>query len=238
MTLVSDIIKEAFEESGLLTDTEYPTRTQFDKALIRLQRIVDSVYDNEAGVKLTDWYLGNNGVYQAEPTFEFVRSEIYPYQNTRLVANNTSNITVYLPYKPNDGARIQIVDPKGTLGTYTVTLDGNGRSIENSATLAASTDGRTWFYRADQADWVRIAALTSSGDLPFPSQFDDYFIIALAKRLNPKYGSTSHIDSERRFLETRRKLQSQYAQSYQTPIDASLTGSFVRRNLDFYSGRP
>lgn len=235
MTAVKDIIQEAFEESGLLADTNHPTRTQFDKALARLQRIVDGVYDFEAGVKLTDWMLGDADVERVEPSFSFVRDEIYPEQNSRLIATNTTNITVYLPYQPDDGARIQIVDPQGTLATNTVTLHANGRSIESADSVAALIDGRMWFYRADQGDWVRIADLTATGDMPFPSKFDDYFIIMLAKRLNPKYGSISHRDSDARLVDVRRRMQATYAQSYRTPVAPGLQTPYGRSN--FNTGR-
>src|SRR5690606_38163984 len=107
-----------------------------------------------------------------------------PPENSRLIANNTTDITVWLPSDPGPGSRIAIVDPLGTLTSNTVTLDGNGRSIETALTVTPTTD-TTWMYREDSGDWVRVTALTASDEMPFPSEYDDYFIISLAKRLNP-----------------------------------------------------
>lgn len=222
---VKYICTEAFRESALLKDWENPTRLQFEGAVTRLTKIISGVYDYEVGQPLADWNLGSaNRDYVERDTGD--RAYRYaPPENSRLIANNTSAQTVWLPSDPGNGSRIGIVNPLGTLATYAVTLDGNGRSIEGATSVAPTTDTE-WMYRADEGDWVKITALTSASTMPFPDKFDDYFIIMLAKRLNPKYGGMSHMDSERRLAEVRSKLRSTYSQVVNTPIEVGIAKNY------------
>ena len=74
-----------------------------------------------------------------------------------------------------------------TLSTANLTLDGNGRQIEGAATI--TLDNRWPRMRLGcivltLATWVRITDLALADD-PTPRDFDDYWSILLAMRLNP-----------------------------------------------------
>lgn len=76
----------------------------------------------------------------------------------------------------------------GTAGAI-LTLDGNGRYIDRASQQAFQTPipPLVWVYRADLGQWVRAASLTLTDNMPFPPQFDDFFICVLNKRTAPRY---------------------------------------------------
>jgi hypothetical protein len=82
--------------------------------------------------------------------------------------------------------------------TAPVTLNGNGRKIEGAYTVQGLPGGPpgTWFYRADQANWQLLEAMTLFNSTPLPPEFDDLFVTGLAIRLTaldevaPKPGTT------------------------------------------------
>ena len=113
-----------------------------------------------------------------------------PTINRRLIAVNTEALTVYLTVRPQDGARMGIADPFGRLAAFPVTLDANGRTIEGAATKLLNVNGtfQEWFYRADLGQWVKLSTLVDTDPLPFPDEFESFFILMLALRLNPRYG--------------------------------------------------
>lgn len=73
----------------------------------------------------------------------------------------------------------------------TVTLDANGRLIDGATSFDVddTTDSPTeWFYRDDIGQWITLATLVDGDNLPFPTQYDDYFVNELAIRLCPRHG--------------------------------------------------
>lgn len=183
MTTAGEIITAAYREGNLLGINATPTTAQQTEGLKRLNVLLAGVFGNEVGVQLVDLTVG--GTYsQAEAASQFIP------ENVRLVMTLSGATTYQLHPNPHDGQRVAISDVGGNLSTYNVTLSGNGRTIEDAASVTLSTDGlnREWFYRADLGNWVRSAELTADDTFPFPLEFDDYFIILLALRLNPRYG--------------------------------------------------
>lgn len=76
----------------------------------------------------------------------------------------------------------------GTAGAI-LTLDGNGRYIDRAGQQSFQTPipPLTWVFRADLGMWVRTNQLTLTDNMPFPTQFDDFFICVLMKRTAPRY---------------------------------------------------
>jgi hypothetical protein len=76
----------------------------------------------------------------------------------------------------------------GTAGAI-LTLDGNGRYISNAGTQAYQTPvpRMQWVFRADTGIWMPTQDLTATDTMPFPEDFDDFFICVTAKRLAPRY---------------------------------------------------
>lgn len=87
-----------------------------------------------------------------------------------------SETTLATPLEPFDGCRF------GVSGACSVTSD---LTIDGGAT----TEARTWFYRADIGTWIVEAdASDLDDDTQFPASFDDGLAALLAMRL-PDYGA-------------------------------------------------
>lgn len=231
MTLISSIIKDAYREGNIFPLRKVPDAEQTAEALRLFNGNIRSIYGDDAGEGLTDWPLGtfnyespNYGVY---PYTEYAVN--HPTINRRLIVTNTEAKTVWLTPFPQDGARMAIADPFGRLSTVPVTIDANGRTIEGNPTLLLDVDGtfREWFYRADLGQWVRISALTEGDENPFPDDFDNFFIIGLALRLNPRYGREIDEQSAMVFKAERRKFVARYLQSQPLEIDDSISWPFM-----------
>lgn len=185
MTLASAIIKRAYRETNLIPISVEPSANESTEGLDLLNSLVLSTIGNEAGDELYELQVG--GTYDQSA----YASEYIPC-NARLVLSLTAAKTLKLNPLPHDGERLAVTDALGNLATFNLTLDPNGRKIESATTLTLNTNGETrqWMYRADTGNWVRLTSLVAGDQLPFPSEFDDYFITMLAMRLNSRHGQS------------------------------------------------
>jgi hypothetical protein len=219
MTQVSAIIKRAYREGNLIAIGAEPSTAQAEEALDRLNALIAALMGFEVGTDLLDWPLGNDNVQGnidwAEDRWRYV------INNARLIPNMASPQTVFLPPEPQDGTRVAVVDPRQLLATYPLTLDGNGRVIEDVTSLTLNTAGldRQWFYRADLGKWVVVSLLASGDQMPFPLAFDDFFITKLAMRLNPLYGRSMPDASVATLVSMQEKLRARYTQNRDVPAD-------------------
>lgn len=205
MTLASEIISDAYRETNLIPLGVAPNANQITEALNRLNPIVLSCVGNEAGDELKDLnYGGDND--QSSFIVDWIPD------NTRLVFNNSAAVTLDADPEPYEGQRLAFVDNAGNLNTYNVIISGNGRKIEgaSSITLSVNSDARQWLYRADTGNWVKINALASGDTMPFPAEYNDYFVIALAVRLNPRYGQSLSSESFETYKRTRSQIRARY----------------------------
>lgn len=230
MTLISSIIADAFRESNILPLGKAPNTNQATEALRLLNALFSAIYGDEAGEGLTDWPLGNYG--RESPGYDIAYTDQcidHPTINRRLIAVNTEARTVYLTLRPQDGARMGIADPFGRLATVPVTLDANGRTIESALTLVLNTNGlnREWFYRADLGDWVRLTEKADTDEMPFPADFDNFFITLLAIRLNPRYGRVMDDQSAMIYKSERKKFVARYLQSMPLEILDDISWPFM-----------
>lgn len=205
MTIASDIISAAYRESNLIPLGATPNANQVTEGLSRLNTILLTTVGFEAGDELFDFNYGG----EEDEAYKF--TSWAPY-NARAVLNLSTASTITLDPNPKDGQRFAVVDAAGNLSTYNLTIDGNGRKIEGSTTLVLNTNGesRQWLYRADTGNWVRVNTLAASDSLPFPSEFDDYFIIRLAMRLNPMYGQVLTMETMETFRRIRTLMRARY----------------------------
>lgn len=230
MTLISSIIADAYRESNLIALGREPTAGQVTEGLRLLNALFSAVLGDEAGEGLRDWPLGNYGREIADTALtEYQRA--HPPINHRLIAVNDEAITVYLTPAPQDGSRMSILDPFGRLATAPVVLDANGRTIDGTATKTLDTNGLAteWFYRADLGDWVTVTPKLETDEMPFPSDFDNLWMIMLAIRLNPRYGRSLNELSASVFKSERQKFISRYLQSQPLEIDDSISWPFTSR---------
>jgi hypothetical protein len=230
VTLLSSIIADAYRESNLIPIGKDPTTAQVTEGLRLLNALFSAVFGDEAGEALIDWPLGNSGS-QTPDTSLTTQQRQHPNINRRLLATNEAAITVYLSPRPQDGSRMGIADPLGTLATYPVTINANGRMIEDVASLTINTVGltREWFYRADLGEWVRITSKASTDEMPFPSDFDNFFIVYLALRLNPRYGRVIDAQSQMIFQSERKKFVARYLQSQPLEVLDDISWPFMSR---------
>jgi hypothetical protein len=230
VTLVSSIINDAFREGNILPLGKAPTEIQETEALRLLNQLFSTIYGDEAGEALQDWPLGNFGRESPAYDLGWTDQQINrPMLNSRMIAVNEEAKTVFLSLQPQDGARMGIADPFGRLASVPVTLDANGRTIEGTATLALDTDGlyREWFYRADLGNWMRLVGVELTDEMPFPADFDIFFITLLAMRINPRYGREMDQQSQRMYQGERRKFVARYLQSLPLEILDDISWPFM-----------
>lgn len=229
MTTVSTIIDDAFRASNLTATGAAPTSGEITEALRYLNRIVASTIGNEAGEDFVPVAIGSANISRPTgfPWYETVpdNTDWFVPENTRLFLNIEEALTLYLHPEPDDGARVAVVDMGENLATYNLTLNGNGRHIEGSDTLVL--DGSTgnvfeWFYRADTGNWVLYSELSLINEFPFPEEFDDYFIMSLAMRINPQYGKTLDEQALMFWRRAKSQLRARYSVSIPQPVERGL----------------
>jgi len=228
MTLISAIITDAFRESNKIAVGTAPTTAMQTEALTLLNRIFASVMGWEVGENLRQWPVGTTGYVEA-PAGASSDLWVYPPTNSMLACNLSSAQTIYLPQQPSDGARIGVQDLQGNFATYNLTLNGNGRTIEDAATLTLSTNSlnRSWFFRADLGDWVRFTDLALTDALPFPSEFEDFFVIALAIRLAPRLGPPIGAETLAAYKRSQQQFIARYVQSQPLEVNAGISPFYM-----------
>lgn len=236
MTLVSDIIQQAYREFNIPIVGAAVSSAQEDEALDRLNVLVLSVLGQEAGVKFEDVTVGDANVTVGEFCAGTWPTDVPLPSNVRLVANLEAATALLLPPMPEDGARLSVIDAADNFATYSLTLTGNGRLIEAATTAVLTTDSlaRQWFYRADLGDWRRVTDFVAADEFPFPPEFDDLFVTMLAMRLNPRYGRSLGEESAAALSRSRTAFRNRYRQTVTREADASLMLTGGRR--PYYGG--
>jgi len=227
MTLVSEIISDAYRLSNITRVGGSPTSDQETEALRYLNRLVKSVFGNEAGENLRPFPIGDTNISRpAEyPGWTNTPSgDWFVPKNLRVMLNLSAPVDLYLHPEPDDGSRFAALDVIGNLSTNNVTVYGNGRLIEGASTLTLDTDGYNaeWFYRADLGNWVKYAELTTTDTFPFPVEFDDYFITLLAIRLNPAYGAGLDPQSQMIYNRAKSQFSARYSQKIEVGSELAL----------------
>lgn len=210
MTTATEIIQNAYREGNILPVGTSPGVNETTEALARLNNLIVAVFGTEMGENLVDWLVpspqrtaptaanfpqGPQTIFDDSGSLAGNSNAVWPYppKNSRIIYGSVAS-TVYFPEAPDDGSRMAIVQgsgagDSGTAGAV-LTLDGNGRTIEgvNTQAYPSPVTGRSWFYRADLADWRALEPLEAADDMIFPPEFDDLWITMLAIRLAPRYG--------------------------------------------------
>lgn len=218
MTLVSQIITDAYRKTNLIANGASPSTAQVTEGLRYLNRVVKSVFGMEVGDQLEAFPIGDSGIVRPTEypgwTTTPQDGDWFVPQNSRLMLNLGEAVSLYLHPKPSPGARFAVADVANNLSTYNVTVYGNGRLIEGAASVTLNTDGETseWFYRPDTASWTKYATLLSTDTFPFPEEFEDWFIVELALRINPSYGTM--IDDQT--MKVYRRIDKQLKATYKT----------------------
>jgi len=228
MALASEIINLAYREANFRTVDSEPTPTEFSEGLTLLKPLVSNLPGMVTGIRLRPWFVPTpqkTGAVAAQ--YPALSSETspplnikYPPSNSRLMLRDPDDIAIFFQYQPQAGAVMEYVDT-GHAGI--VTLDGNGSffgltgSTEAVVIDPAAGGGRNpprrWHYRADYGAWQELRPLTLTSLLPYPEEFDDYFISALAIRLSPRFGSEPRQITLMRFQQMESHIGRQWIQS-------------------------
>jgi hypothetical protein len=226
VTTMQPIITQGYRELNLVKSGEILAGARLDEGLVLLQNVIEIAICGDAGENLRDWPLGDFG-RQSLNRYN-LPTQIYanPKINCRLLALNEAAMTVYMPFTPSDGTVMQIVDPYSRLAAFPVTLDGNGRTIEDASSVVLDVDGtdRRWIYRADLGKWLRLTDLDLADESPFPKKYDFYLSIELALRLSGRTGRAVTQASALVYKKLRERFVNQYLQS-----------DILERNWDFDS---
>lgn len=219
MSTAAEIIQDAYRESNLIALGQSPSTAQTAEALRRLNSMISALMGYEVSDRLLDWPVGTDNLQMSTTWNEQLWKYLVP--NVRIIVNQAAATTLYLPPDPRDGARIAIVDPRGLLAANNFTLEGNSRVIENATSVTLSTNNlnREWMYRADLGQWVVSSILAATDDMPFPIEFDDFFITMLAMRMNPRYGRSISEETAVVLRDMRNKIRSRYYQARDVPAD-------------------
>lgn len=219
MTQISEIIRQALRETNVVAITQDSNPTETAEGLARLQALVLSTLGNEVGYIMEDWNVVSAASLTKPSGVPLTAAQAAAFAvppNARLVCGLTGATTVLLDPQPQDGQRFSVVDADDGFASNNLTINPNGRKIEASTSnLVISTDGtaKQWLYRADSANWSVIDPLETDAEFPFPSDFDDYFIIMLAMRLNPRYGRELTKESAARMEQQRAQFIRRYSQT-------------------------
>lgn len=221
-TLLSDIINDAYRESNLTNINSTLTTLQQSEGLRLLLRLIASVYGNEIGENFESFPIGRVNVVSPggyPPPFPDSR---YMPLNIRVPLNLDAARTILLHPNPQDGSRFAVVDENSTV--LNVTVNANGRRIEGNPTYNFTTvhSYREWMYDAQTGIWNVVTPLSPTDPMPFPVEFDDYFVIGLAMRLNPRYTQATQTESVERFKDVSRKLKARYHQTIEKPSELGL----------------
>lgn len=219
MTQIIDITTKAFRESNIIAVDQNLTSEQSDEALAQLQSYILSCLGTDMGYIMEPWTVASATSILRPGGVPLTTADATAWRvkpNARLIFNIAAPITITLQPVPQDGQRLSIVDAGKTFDTNTVTINPNGRMFEGvvgNATLTTEGVSRQWVYRDDIADWRKLDPLAATDEMPFPREFDDYFTIGLAMRMNPRYGESLSPESKERFTQQQTQFVSRYTQS-------------------------
>lgn len=219
MTLVSQIISDAYRESNITSLAGVPNDAQVDEGLRALQRIISSVYGNEAGDQLQPLPIGRETVETPGYPWDYPDDFFIPL-NMRIILNLERTKTLPLHPNPQDGSRFAIQDENSVAQ---MTIEANGRKIDGLTSMTYDLGvNKQYIYRADIGQWVSINPIVLTGEMPFPVEFDDLFIISLAVRLDPKYTTTMAPESVSVLKDQLKKFKARYNQVIQIPSEMAL----------------
>lgn len=226
MTTIRQIITDAYREGGLIQVGTEPEAEQLDEGLRKLQSIVSELLGHEAGEGfMTVAYGTGSGVnnYAQDIDKKDYLDSYYIPSNVRLLVNSSSAQTVYLNPNPQAGARLTVVDVNGSFATGNFTIKGNGRKIDGSTqtVLSVNNTNSQWFYREDLAEWVRVTALDTDSQSPFPTEFDEFLIISLAMRLHPRYQQQTAPETVQTWRRVKSQFRARYRQTEMVPSDVT-----------------
>lgn len=173
---VRDVVKRALRIPGVLGAGRDPDATDAADALSAYNTMVRAMFGHGIGLALKGARLSTSA----------------DADNGTLYWAGTAAATLTLPELPLDGYRFGVTDTKAALATYPVTVNPNDLLIEGAAAnLTLNTNGtaKSWFFRADTANWERERDLTLNDEPYFPTDLHEPLAYMLAERLAGEFGA-------------------------------------------------
>ena len=189
MATLNDIAVDALRRIHVLEAGETPEASDKGVAMDRLLQLVVELPEYGAGRRLTEATTAINTT---------------AHEDERIICSVTG-LTVTLPADPGDGARVSVVPLTGT-----ATVTPTTRKIEGGTTSVSVTEATTWAYRADLADWVKVTALTSTSDSPWPSSCDSSLAAILAFEIMDEFGAEMSPGLSAAYPKAKNYLSSKY----------------------------
>ena len=211
MTTIRQIVTEAFRESNLIQVGDAPDGAEYQEAEAKLLSFIRSVFGAEFGENLSSVRIEDTDVWFTP--------------NTRVLVDEKTVPEIILPDRPMDGERFAAIDVRNVLSpTKTLTVKTRTGLINGTTQVVLNSPGEDveWFYRADLNQWLPVTPLTSDSQLPFPSEFDDFFILWLAFRLNPRFGVETRPESVQAYQRIRKLFMARYKQKTAQPSELGL----------------
>lgn len=246
MATAAEIVVQAYREGNLISLNTPLTPEQAAEGLLLLNNYMSSLLGFELGEFSTDWPVPpaeTSPVAARFPLFplsEKLPNDVWPYppQNVRIILSLTADTTIYMPSRPNDGARFLFINIAGA-GAETLTVDGNGRLVKGAATLVETPtvlNQQQLLYRADLGDWVSVTTLAADDASPLPLVYDDLLAIGTFVRLASRLGRslTPELALTRGTL--LKRLRTQYRQDMAQPGASPQPFLYPAADHDF-SGR-
>lgn len=239
MATLRKIITDAYRESGIIQKGTVPDADQMQEGLDKLLMIIENMFGQEVGGDYIDINYGDDGVansYSIDSNREVHIDHSFVRPSYRLLVNSVSPKTVYLDPAPYEGARFSVIDVGQNFTTAPFTVNADTRRIEGQQQITLNTDGAvvSWFYRADLGEWTKLSPLNLDSDSPFPSQFDDLFMMKLAMRLHPRYLVQTAQETAMAYRELNRKFRTRYSTSQEVSSESALYRLRAHRYYDYY----
>ena len=222
MTLISDIITQAFREGNVIPIGQTPNQDEVDEALPRLNNFIQSLFGFELGIRLIDVTIPLN----ADEDLPLGMDEDNGFANVRFLSRAIADTTVKLFSSPSDGAQVMVADAGASAALI---LDPQQRLIDGSSsvTIPSGSLPRRWLYRADLGQWIEIKTLATTDESPLPVEFDDLLIAALAMRIAPRFG----VEPLSGTVQTYSRLLSVLKTRYQQTVEIRTSTEGVQRDL-------
>lgn len=244
MTTARTLIEDAYRQDNLIPLDQEILASEFSEGLRRLNAMFATYFDEQVGECLLDWpappnvqapILANYPFYPT-PNTERLSPDVwlYPPQNARLLlADSAGYSTIYLYYKPDDGAMVSFVD----LGfTGEVTINANGRRIAGAGAITFNPEDlaspKVYHYRADRAEWVPFTEIGLDSESPLPPSFDDMLVCGLSAMLSARRGVQPSPVTEAIYTRGLARLQRRFSTVTPTPPDYDLA---LRTEHTFFS---
>lgn len=221
-TKAGEIIVQAFSEGGFKPRGNSSIAEEMQEALPVLNSLLFSLVGVELGEQYRDWPVPPNrrspvpSRYPLGPIDETPDRCVWanPPINSRILAANDTDVTVYFPANPRDGARMAYADVGANA---CITMDGNGRLIQGLPTIQGAGGSVRWLYRSDLGNWICLHKLEIKDEVPLPQEFDDLLITGLVTRLSPRFGAEVSPWIADRYRDMLSRLKKRYRQTEAMP---------------------